>query len=589
MFSYIFMKILESRPERYDSGINILSGGHARKIKEAIVKSWVRPGMSQLDIGCGTGELLLKAARKGARVTGVDISEGMLSIARKRIAGSGLSGEITLHEAGATEVGALFSDNSFDLITSTLVFSELYAEERSLLLSEIRRLLKPGGRLVIAVEVVPTGIFQRIIHFLIRLPLTVLTYIIAQTGTKPMARISEEINLAGMKVESKELSFLGSFALISAVKSAGCANGAAALPVGKNPRDDVSLLKTIWDFTGRWFPNPVEPGLRVIGQPDENSPVLVTSNFHLTVRRVERALRGENVHLLVVPANGINVWCGACGGDLSTHSIITALKTSRMGERVKHRRLILPQFSAPGIDRALLRRRTGWHSVFGPAYAKDIPAYLKTRKITAANNRAKFPLPFRMEMLFSMNFLVWALLAVAMSFVAPARIFAATAMFWGAGLVLYAGYPLLPTKSGWMKAVLLSLMEILAIALISVFALKQPWHAHWGWMVTAFGLTLWLGFDLKGIVAGDTSEAEWLMHKLGVKSMGHLFSAEAKETGIITQDLDKCTNCEICILVCPKGVFGFAGKKKVVIQNRGACFACNACVRQCPDDALAFT
>jgi len=192
-------------------------------------------------------------------------------------------------------------------------------------------------------------------------------------------------------------------------------------------------------------------------------------------------------------------------------------------------------------------------------------------------------------MLFSMNFLVWVLLAVVMAVVAPARIFAATAMFWGTGLVLYAGYPLLPTKSGWMKAVLLSLVEILAIALISVLALKQPWHAHWGWMVTAFGLTLWLGFDLKGIVAGNTSEAEWLMHKLGIKSLGHLFSAEVKETGIITQDLDKCTNCEICILVCPKGVFGFAGKKKVVIQNRGACFACNACVGQCPDDALAFT
>ena len=80
MFSYIFMKILEKRPERYDTGINILSGGHAEKITKQIVQTYVKPGMEILDIGCGTGSLIIDAAKAGARITGVDISTGMFCV-----------------------------------------------------------------------------------------------------------------------------------------------------------------------------------------------------------------------------------------------------------------------------------------------------------------------------------------------------------------------------------------------------------------------------------------------------------------------------------------------------------------------------
>ena len=85
MFSYIFMKILESRPSRYDLGINILSGGHAGKIRKQIVQTYVKPGMNILDIGCGTGSLVIDAAKLGANAIGIDISKGMLAVAQKRI------------------------------------------------------------------------------------------------------------------------------------------------------------------------------------------------------------------------------------------------------------------------------------------------------------------------------------------------------------------------------------------------------------------------------------------------------------------------------------------------------------------------
>jgi len=105
-------------------------------------------------------------------------------------------------------------------------------------------------------------------------------------------------------------------------------------------------------------------------------------------------------------------------------------------------------------------------------------------------------------------------------------------------------------------------------------------------MVSAFNV--WLGFDLRGIVTGVTSEAEWLMHKLGMSSFGHIFSAGAFNPGKIQQAISKCNDCRICLLVCPKGVFEIVDKNRVRVQRHGECFACNACVSQCPEEALSL-
>jgi ubiquinone/menaquinone biosynthesis C-methylase UbiE/NAD-dependent dihydropyrimidine dehydrogenase PreA subunit len=588
MFSYIFMKILEKRPELYDTGIKILSAGHAQKMRKQIVKSFVKSHMDILDIGCGTGSLLIDAAKLGANATGIDISNDMLTIAKRRIVDNGLKDKIALHNVGVVEIDSLFEENRFDLIVSTLVFSELYAEERALALHHIRKLLKPDGTFVVAGEVRPKILLKRVIHFLVRFPLTVLTYIIAQTGTKPFNRIREEITLAGLQIISENRSFLDSFIIITARKPADERSDHKVLPGMMQPKDDRSFFKSIWDFIGRWFPNPVEPGLRVIGHPHRKSPIILTGNFHLTVRRVEKALKGKDIFLLVAPSNGINVWCGSCGGELNTHSVITAIKTSRINERVDHHQIFLPLFSAPAIDRGLLKKETGRTGIFGPAYAKDIPLFLKNRKTVLEHNTAEFSLPFRLEMLLSMNFLVWTLIGILLLIIKPGFFIPLSLYFWLTGFFLYAGFPIIPGKSGWLKAAVLSLMEVIAIALFSGFVLHISIWNYWQTMILISAINFWLGFDLTGIVAGNPSEAEWLMHKLGMSSFVHIFAAGVFSPGKIQQDLNKCNNCRICFMICPKGVFGIVDGNKIRVEKRGECFACNACVTQCPEEALSI-
>ena len=67
----------------------------------------------------------------------------------------------------------------------------------------------------------------------------------------------------------------------------------------------MSPLKTVWGLLFRLFPCPTRVGLRRIGNPGRTSPVLVTGNFDLTVRRLVRALRGTDAWLIAAQSGGV--------------------------------------------------------------------------------------------------------------------------------------------------------------------------------------------------------------------------------------------------------------------------------------------
>ena len=191
----------------------------------------------------------------------------------------------------------------------------------------------------------------------------------------------------------------------------------------------------------RSLPWPVKPGLIRVGNPGRGAPVLVTCNYDLTVRRVLRALRGLDVHLLVAPTKGINVWCGAAGGYFTAHQVISILRTSGIENLVDHRRLILPQLSATGVERKLVEERTGWRVVFGPVYASDIPAYLAGGKKTEAMRQVRFALRDRLEMAsvwaFPVSVIGAAILAIGWRHLALPF----AAMTWVLALSIYLFFP----------------------------------------------------------------------------------------------------------------------------------------------------
>ena len=100
-----------------------------------------------LDVATGTGDFALTSYEilKPAKITGIDISEGMLELGRKKIAKAGLDSHIELLNGDSEAI--LFEDNSFDAVT--VAFGVRNFENLEQGLSEIKRVLKPGGRLIV--------------------------------------------------------------------------------------------------------------------------------------------------------------------------------------------------------------------------------------------------------------------------------------------------------------------------------------------------------------------------------------------------------------------------------------------------------
>ncbi|MBA7651654.1 2-methoxy-6-polyprenyl-1,4-benzoquinol methylase [subsurface metagenome] len=219
MVSYVFMKILESSPQRYDAGINLLSLGHINKIHQDIVENYITAGDEVLEIGCGTGTMAILCAEKGASVVGFDISYQMLAIARRKVSERNLTDKIQLREMAATEMDNSFGDGTFDKIVSTLVFSEFYPDEQKYVLREAYRILRPGGLLIIADEVRSNSPWRRILHLSVRLPLMVITYILTQASTRALKGIEDALTSTGFEIIYQKRSLLDSFGLYVARKS----------------------------------------------------------------------------------------------------------------------------------------------------------------------------------------------------------------------------------------------------------------------------------------------------------------------------------------------------------------------------------
>ena len=197
MPSFVYMKILESTPERYDRGIQILSHGRIGEVYERIAETVAEEGKRILDIGCGTGNLSMACARRGSFITGIDINSGMLEIARKKARNAGLNVRAQFLELGVAEIKNRIGENSIDACVSCLVFSELSDDEQSYAISAAHSVLKPGGIIVIADEVVPGTPGRRFLHALAQLPVRILAYALAQASTRPVKDLSVKFQNAG--------------------------------------------------------------------------------------------------------------------------------------------------------------------------------------------------------------------------------------------------------------------------------------------------------------------------------------------------------------------------------------------------------
>ncbi|MCX6894105.1 MAG: bifunctional demethylmenaquinone methyltransferase/2-methoxy-6-polyprenyl-1,4-benzoquinol methylase UbiE [Verrucomicrobia bacterium] len=131
---------------RYDLLNDLQSFGLHRRWKRRVVAlANPQPGERALDLCCGTGDLALLFSERGANVIGLDFSAPMLAVAEQRQKAKGKGQNLKFIQGDALALP--FTDASFDLVTIGYGLRNLASCEGGL--REMRRVLKPGGRLVV--------------------------------------------------------------------------------------------------------------------------------------------------------------------------------------------------------------------------------------------------------------------------------------------------------------------------------------------------------------------------------------------------------------------------------------------------------
>ena len=542
-----FMAALEKTPESYDNEFDEVLEGRASRIRNRIL-DLVKPGMRVLDLGCGPGLLAIEASKKGAQVVGIDANDQMISIARKRaslletppnfISENILQlEEYTDSETAEARRKADFDPKAlpkgeYDLIVSTFLLSELKPHQRHLFMHIVQSLLKDDGTFAIASEVIPQDKSQLNQFWKNRS--------LAEKEAKkrlpyPIEDLPSLAKEMGLEIDTVE-QYGHEISLIIGKRGSEVISN--QYQNRKLVYHGIKARARIWynHVTGGWRGIPINPGLYRAGNPNQDSPVIVTANYELTYYTVMRALSKDNLDawVLVCDTAGINVWCAARGIHFKTEDVIQMIRITRLSEFVTHREILLPQLAAAGMNPTEIRERTGFRARYGPVRIHDLGKWLnlgkprpKPRKMAIVT----FNLRERMEQTVAhIPFLYAAILAKPILAILAISLFGGLGLLvilpvfyqeilsavlniiiliaefnialFGNAFILGVFFPVLPAKgnSFWRRGVALGLGTLPFAALI-MYGLQSHWTVIVTWMILQFAMATSLTMDWSGMTS----------------------------------------------------------------------------------------
>jgi len=318
--------------------------------------------------------------------------------------------------------------------------------------------------------------------------------------------------------------------------------GSAQTPTGDVPKisSDLSWPDHWGSIKARWgvgrMQYTVDPGLYALGEPNDQSPVLVTANYKMSFDRLREALSKRHAWILVLDTKGINVWCAAGKRTFGTDELVRRVEFSQLNRVVSHRELILPQLGGPGVAAHKVKKRTGFKVLYGPIQATDLPAFLDAgMQATPKMRRKTFTMLERVVLIpvELVSALKWSLLILPAFFLLGGL--GASSGFWNGVLTdglfavlnllgaLLAGAVLTPILLPWLpgrafsqKGLIMGLITTLFITLFGAFYLniRQDYMNILAWFFLTPAFSAYLAMNFTGAstytsLSGVKKEMRW--------------------------------------------------------------------------------
>jgi acetyl-CoA decarbonylase/synthase complex subunit gamma len=247
---------------------------------------------------------------------------------------------------------------------------------------------------------------------------------------------------------------------------------------------------------------------------------MVSANYKMSFDTLRSALGGRDAWILVLDTDGINVWCAAGKGTFGTDELVRRVQEAGLQRVVSHRKLVVPQLGAPGVSAHEVRQRCGFHVVYGPVRASDLPAFLDARmRATPQMRRVRFGLRDRLvlapvelvmggkaALLLAALFLLLGGLGphgYSLAGVRTAGMAGATLVlgaFVGGAVLGPALLPWLPGRAFSVKGAALGLVVVAALAALGLpeAALGGSWQRVAAWALMVPALTSFVVMNFTG-------------------------------------------------------------------------------------------
>ncbi|MFC1881214.1 mercury methylation corrinoid protein HgcA [Thermodesulfobacteriota bacterium] len=260
----------------------------------------------------------------------------------------------------------------------------------------------------------------------------------------------------------------------------------------------------------------IAPGLYCVGNPDQDSPVLVSANYKLTFDSLRRELTSLDAWLLVLDTRGINVWCAAGKELFSTREVVDRVKQTGLNKVVSHNRLILPQLGATSVSAHQVKKASGFKVIWGPVRAEDIQRFIGAdyhtdgamRKVTFSIWERTVLTPVELSHLPKPTF--WVLLAVFLLSGIGTTVFSLHDA-WYRGLMAFTAYvagilagavaapillPWIPGRAFALKGTITGV--VVGIAVVLLFKSDLIWLETMALLLITVAISSYLAMNFTG-------------------------------------------------------------------------------------------